>query len=443
MTNDNDTNQAFNDAAGAAGPDRAAINEIRHRVPDYRESSPGLRAVEDVVIGRTDIHQPDTLHDFGSEALSMLDEISERILDRQAGDMFDFLRDPLNEASEMMGGFDIDSITNKISSLAGKGMGVVKRNPVALATGALAALFAGPVIGTIGLLGGGGAVALKEGKRAFGGKISAETPEQLEEYLREGISQFGPMVEKLKEAQGKIPELRQNVRELGEANLKSLYVVSVYIGAGKEILRRITEETLPQLEAEGDLDTAALLRESGEILSGRLTILDHARMASVMDVTLMGDLMRTINNNAETLASILENEIKIYRKSLAAGSNAVDVLRIQSVITDFRKQSEGNARRAVQATEQARKLSESGRIDSPERLLAICQNMETLTTGLEASVKALPAAEAQRKTLQIRAQKAVEGVVEAQVRHAQATAAVTALPAPSGTSNAPKLTYKP
>jgi hypothetical protein len=389
------------------------------KVPAYETAIPELREMMDEIIAETDMYDPETMVNFGEDACSERREIANRILDLQTGNALDFLREPLEEASSFIESFDLEGIQGKLGKLASGTVGIVKRNPLAAAAAAAALVFAGPfsMIGGAALLGAGGMTAAKEGARKVKQKHGPETAEQLEEILREGIANFNPAVRKLEEARAHVPALRQDIRDLAETNMLSLYKSTIYLAAGRELLRRIIETEIPARVAAGEDGEVMLLEESAKNLDRRLRILGQTRTGATQAVPTLATLDQTVLEIDEIVQGLLTGEIDNHRASLAASSRAVDVLRFTRVVSDFRKATETGTANAIKATTMARSLTASNRIDSPERLQAAINDLKLVEDMLKKSLKALPAVQKAQEGLRSQLDTAVGNVVVAQERY--------------------------
>jgi hypothetical protein len=410
-----------------AEPPKQPGKETMRDIPDYRTASAKLRAAIDGLPGVRPIMEtltaggiPDVnaALTFGDEAQTERGRVSEEILAAQEGDSFDFLRDPMEKAAGFMDNFDLDGIGAKLGSMARQGTAIAKRNPFLLAGAAATAFVSLPVA----LVAGGTAIALKEKAHAMRERGKPETAEQLEEKLRQGMADFKPMIRNLEAARERIPALRKNTQNLGAANIDSLAKTTLYISAGREIIRRIAEEIIPEQATQGMADDAETLRTFSRYMEQKLAVLDQARNGSILDVMKMANLIQAIDDNDINLQSILTQEIHQHRSTMAANGMAVDALRMSRLINHFRERTEKDATRAIQATQTARELAASSQINSPERLQATLDNMNQMRTMLEKSIKALPAANQAKESLQKQLTVAAGQVIDAQVKYARQAA---------------------
>jgi hypothetical protein len=421
--------------------------ERMQAIPDYAQAEPDVREKLDGIIAATDMYDPDSLHGFGDIACARRDQVAEQILEAQEGGLFHFMQNPLEEAAGFMERFNLPQIQEKMTRMAERGAGVVGRNKGMVALTALA----GVLTGGLGLAVGAGTIAAKEGVNNGTNRLSAfarkqlsqrfnvetETPAQLEEQLREGIANFKPMVRKLQEAQASIPELREKIKALGQANLEALYGLALYIGAGREILERIESEVALQ-ETKGAFDVADTLTESHRVLSGKLLILGNAHNSCLIDVSIMKNLLAAVNDNGEALQSILTHEVQQLRSSMGATAVTVDSMRLTRVVTEYRARAQQTVEGAITGAARAQQLAAANKAGSPEQMERMLKNLEQIRAVIDSSLRRNPQIARDQARLALAVDKAAQDLVQAQVRQSQEIASQSqkALPSPQG---APRL----
>lgn len=406
--NDNIRNE-YNQSADAQN---ALFNQMMRAVPDYRTASPKIIAMLDPLIKTLDINDIGTALTFGDEAEAYRDQIVENILAHQEGDGFAFLRKPMEEALQTFDTLNMEEISGKLARLTAQGGGVLKRNPGIVAATAALAFIASP----LALLGGGALIAAKEKVRSMQQSAKPETIQDMEAEIREGIAKFKPMVRNLEAAKLKIPEMRQTIQDLGRGNMQALIRSTLCIAAGQEKLRRIEETDMKQ--CTDDADTKASVNNYVRTLTQKIAIHVQSRNSSIIDVTNLASTMQSINDNDMALQSILSYEMKQHRSSLAAAATVADNLQLSGIIQEFRQKTEKDTERAIKATEAARKVAASNKVDSPERLQATLNNLSLMKTTLEKAVTSLPKIEKEQKRLQGKVAHAASDLVDAQVKSA-------------------------
>jgi hypothetical protein len=215
--------------------------------------------------------------------------------------------------------------------------------------------------------------------------------------------------------------------------------ITLHIGAGQEINRRITEEELPAHQDEEE--TIDTLTQAQHILAGKIINLEKSRAACVRDTTLLGNQMKTIDDNDQAIESILTEEMPNHMATLAMQKMTADTLRLTSVVEEFRQKTRNDVKDAIKATQTASKLAAANRSDSPEQLKAALDSMERTKKLLEKAVRALPQAEEQKTVLRGKLIAATSQVVDAQVDYARQAAAANGNRLPSAC--APKMISKP
>ena len=415
MTADYEANDNLKEEfAQSADAFSALFNQLYRAVPDYRATTADIVALLDSRIAMLDTNDLETASTFGDSAQDQRSAVGMQILNVQEGDMFGFLREPLQEGLDVINGFDLDSMSSKVSNMAGKGIAVARRNPALVGAATAAAFVVGPLAA---ILGGAGLIAMKEKANGLRKSFQPESLEDLDAKLRDGIANLKPMIRKLEMAREQIPAFRNNLGTLGNANMQSLVATTLCIAAGREKILRIEEKDLPLAQDAGDTYEVLKLQIYAKTLAGKIAIHEQSRNGSMVDVVNLSNLMMATSDNANTLQSILTGEMAQHISALAANKMAVDTMRITKVVNEFRKSTEKDAERAIKVSEHARIMAASNQADSPERLQATLKNLQLVKTQLENSIKALPTEQEQKK-IRSNIENTTAAIVDAQVKRA-------------------------
>lgn len=397
-----------------------ALYQVEKHVPDYRTATPEVQEILDTMIAELNPQDIETAVTFGNDAQAQRRAVAERIFEAYGADQFSFIRDPLEKTLEAIQGIDLEDISNRIGQMTQKGVKVAGRNKMALGLTFLGAA----VVGPLALIPGAAAIGLNETARNLKDKANKmrrgpKTLEEIETELRDGLAQFKPMVQELEATRTKIPAIRQNVMDLGRANLESLTQTTLRIAAGQEALRRFGA-TAKQLNDDSNESEARALTVFSENLGQKLAIHEQARAHAIMDITKLGDLVQATNDNDLAIESILTHEIGSHRASLAANAVVADTLRTSRIINNFRTATEQSARQAMQAADMARTVAASNRVDSPERLQALVENLKDVQKLLSTRLESLPAIGSRKETLRNEINTAIGTLVNTQAESAKA-----------------------
>jgi hypothetical protein len=405
-------------------------------IPDYQSASPEIRVELDKIIAKFNKHDPEAGLKFADDVLNLRNEVAEKIIEAQSADRFSFIRAPMQEAVGFLreGGFH--NLLDKVSNVVSKGGAIARRNPLLLAGAAGLSLISMPVA----LVAGATAIGIKEKARQLKQRGEPKSVEELEAEIREGISGFAPMVRNLEMAKMQIPIVRTETNALGNANLKIVADLPLYISAGREILRQLQQEDIPQAEKEGNVDDVRAFSTNSQNLHQKLAILTMSRIGAIRDVTVLANLVQTFSDLEMTITSIVSHEANSHRANLALQGTGLEALRLGKLAEEFRQMTEGGAENAIAAANRARELAASTRVDSPERLRVLATQMGTMLNQLQEGMKAIPLRTAQQLQLQRQVEEAAGKVVDAQVNYARMVVAngQTSLPAPQ-TQSAPRL----
>lgn len=248
---------------------------------DIYDTQAILRELMDGLKDQIDLENLDTIVEFGQNRSSEVLELSEDIIEAGEEETFfstqiDSLKD---EASKLANDDLFSRVSNFADGAAGKTVDYIKDNPGKAAAvggaGALA-LITGPFIAA-----GAGAAAL------FGGKYFKKKKEQAEDPLRLEAAALSDELKKMKKdgerafadlekAADQLDIIRDNAKKMIETGLLEHRRTSLFAGVMVEVERIVTQELLPQLQAQAKEEEA----QNGEISDNLSAQIDKVNAAN-------------------------------------------------------------------------------------------------------------------------------------------------------------------
>lgn len=214
--------------------------------------------------------------------------------------------------------------------------------------------------------------------------------EAIDERIRDALVKTKDNINKLQFADRQVPKLVSRINDMAHANRDVYYGTTLYLGAGREIARRIHEKLLPEARetfstSKSFDDQCAIdnLTESAEVLDHKLQILEQARTESVLSTQNLKDMKDAINKNRHSLKSLLTSEVPTMNRTLAVAGMALDTYRTTSVTDAFRNHLDRLTEDSVQASKHAVEAADRGQIGNPERLERVIKRTIAFRNSLE------------------------------------------------------------
>ncbi len=372
---------------GASGGIVAAFQSAAvHRVPAYGASSGAMREQLDRIIAGNASRDPAHAASFGDEASEEGLRVSTNIIAAMGSEVDGVFRQPIEEVADRLKALNLEDIQKSAAQLMNKGGDLVRNNKGG------AAVFVGAVLsGQFWIAAAtGGVVAVREHLRASRMEKSPDTPEALSNRIRNALLEATEMQDRLARAEERVPSLLARIDALATVNGKSYYNITAYLSAGQEILRRATEEEIPDLrrkmEENPDYDTEIALREREQYaatLEQKLSILAMSRADAVGGTYVLGDLKKALIDNQLSLRSLRTSELSDYSRAIATSGLGLDSYRTTKVASEVRDHMDSLRRDAAKIADMAQKAALDGRADSPERIQRAIDAIESFRTRVE------------------------------------------------------------
>lgn len=384
--------EEFESSAGASS---VPYNDI----PDYATCDETTRARLDEIIDPVDPYNSEDMNSFGDDVLADLQEVTDKIISAMANEEHGVFREPIQECLDDLRDVDLETLQDHISRAVGSTVSTVKNNK-----GATALAVTGLLTGQFWLtVGSGGFAAGKEYLKKHGVQVresmqskklvrrdGSMSMEAIDERIRDALVKTKDNINKLQFADRQVPKLVSRINDMAHANRDVYYGTTLYLGAGREIARRIHEKLLPEARetfstSKSFDDQCAIdnLTESAEVLDHKLQILEQARTESVLSTQNLKDMKDAINKNRHSLKSLLTSEVPTMNRTLAVAGMALDTYRTTSVTDAFRNHLDRLTEDSVQASKHAVEAADRGQIGNPERLERVIKRTIAFRNSLE------------------------------------------------------------
>lgn len=318
-------NQPQNPAENVpSAEDTSRRNRARNRVVDYADADPELRALMDKVMDPIE-RAPDSFQaiiTYGNPPLEDLGKIANQMIQVQArfNSQVNVMASAIDQLQSGLQGMNLDKFAD-----------------------ATKALLSG--MANIGVKGAKGSFKLGKGildkftgaskKKGEDEKLVQEMQNALPSMLNEMIR----LVDEITKTEEGIKEVMKEAEKLGIARLEATRSINVYLGAGKEVLRRYNEDYIP--EAQADFDASAdpedemfmkdILKRKDDFID-RLTVLEGSRAASVIAAQQLKQIMETMEDQLKKVQDIKYNSQNEWKAMLAAAGIAGSSLKAAQTI---------------------------------------------------------------------------------------------------------------
>lgn len=224
-------------------------------------------------------------------------------------------------------------------------------------------------------------------KRTEDEKVVREMQDALPEMLYEMIK----LVENISKTEQGIKEVMKEAEKLGVARVEATREISVYLGAGKEVLRRYNEEYIPEankdFEESGDPEDEIYMKgvlKRKEDFIDRVNVLEGSRASSVIAAQQLRQMMETMEDQRKKIQDIMYNSQNEWKAMLAAAGIAGSSLRAAQTIKKADEFGDKMHDQTMAMIEQAHELTQNskarGTID-PQRLIEASTRLQKMIEG--------------------------------------------------------------
>lgn len=352
-------------------------------IPSYQECTPEQQAIADQKRQALQSGEISASEYFGDDALQKIGDVSNQVLEYVTCGQHGAFASEFDKTVEAIKDLHMEDVLDRVNEFMARGGKIVKRNKSAAAI-----MAAGFLTGQFwAAAAAGGAVGVKEYVHKRKTRMS-DTPEILEERVRETAFEMKRERANLQKLNDELPTLERHIDSMGRANIESLGEITALIIAGREELRMQSESAIqgPGSESEYSEDS-----EFTEELSHKVKILENARNTSMMDLALLKDMKDSLRENRMSMKSLLTSEVPLLNRNIATSGLAIQTLRTTSATESFRDRVSKMQNDTIKMVEEARKASERGKVDNPERMQELLNHMIDFRKKLESRATHLKA----------------------------------------------------
>jgi uncharacterized protein YaaN involved in tellurite resistance len=299
-------------------------NRARGKVVEYVDADPELKEQMEKIMEPID-RNPDSFESiisYGHPPLDRLGKIANDMIKIQGkfNDQVNVMASALNQLEGGLKGMNLDKFGEATQKM-------------------LKGLASGTVKGAKGITkfakdiweGFSGAKA----KRSEDEKLVKDMQEALPEMLFEMIK----LVENIQKTEVGIKEVMKEAEKLGLARVEATREIGVYLGAGKEVLRRYNEEYIPEAnktfeesqDPEDELYLKDVMKRKEDFID-RITVLEGSRAASVIAAQQLRQMMETMEDQRKKIQDIMYNSQNEWKAMLAAAGIAGSSLKAAQTI---------------------------------------------------------------------------------------------------------------
>jgi uncharacterized protein YaaN involved in tellurite resistance len=408
MANENETTGADNEAAK-----ERRIARMKGKVIDYDQADDELKALMEKYMEQIDKapNSFDAIINYGNPPLKKLGDLGNEMIRIQGrfNEQVNVMGNALDQLQNGMQGMNLE----KLGENARKLLLSIADTTVKGAKGAgnLISRFFKSVSGK------------NKKKTTDEEKLIKEMQDALPEMLKEMLK----LMHTIEETDKGLIQVMAEATKLGMARVECTRDISIYLGAGKEVLRRYKEEYIPearkQAEETADPEDQMYLEEVVKCQTrfiNRLTILEGSRAQSVIQAQQLKQIIETMEDQREKNQDIIHNGQNEWKAMLATAGIAGSSLKAaqnQKAADEFGDKIHDQTMIMIEET-QKMTLNSIGRgtIDPAKMIDGMNRLMQMLEKKAEADKNRLVALDATAKSLRSTTDKLIEAADESNTK---------------------------
>jgi uncharacterized protein YaaN involved in tellurite resistance len=416
------------DLSGFVDDDVKAIYEKDYTdVPKYDTADEETKEDIDDLVAQIDVWDENTIIDFGQEALSVLDEVSQRI--QQQAERDGIFKEEMKNIEEAVKDMNFAEAGERFSNFVKqKGMEAAKNNAPEIAAGTVAgALTLNPLVG-FGVAGALKAFrTYRKKKKEEAAQGIHNDPEGIEDELRTSSVKLNRLKTALMEADKKIPLAIKDVNDLAKARREAFEEISLHIGAALHKLKLVANNELAQAKRDYDQNPSfsnqenlAMVTDAFNALDQKVTELYGTRTVFLTTTVQLGHLKREYSRAHTKVRSHLTQSIPQWRSLISQVAKTLELADISKAIEaadDFAdKLIEHNMAIQNETTRQIENSSTRGTHD-PEKLIEMTKSM---TENLQALENHARTARQSEEKIRKELEEASQEMMQASVKYVKA-----------------------
>jgi uncharacterized protein YaaN involved in tellurite resistance len=365
--------QSQNDSAAREQARAMRQKRAKGAVIDYAQADEDTKAEMETLMAPID-NAPDSFEaiiTFGNPPLAKLGDIANQMIAVQGrfNDQVNVMANALGKLENGLKGMNLDKF-GEATRKALKGL--------AVGTGK-------GIKGTGRFLGNvWDSISGAKGKRTEDEKVVREMQDALPEMLFEMLK----LVDSVQSTEEGIKQVMAEAEKLGIARVEATRDISLYLGAGKEVLRRYNDEYIPEasraFEESGDPEDELYLKavtKRKEDFIDRITVLEGSRASSVIAAQQLRQMMETMEDQRKKIQDIIQNSQNEWKAMLAAAGIAGSSLKAAQTIKKADEFGDKLHESTMGMIEEAHKLTQNsksrGTID-PAKLIEASSRLQKM-----------------------------------------------------------------
>jgi hypothetical protein len=333
---------AKTDFVQAAAPSIEGVEGLSiDKAPDYNDPrlDPRLKAAMDSILQGIDFEDPATISGLASHEVRELGAVADQL----GMDRFDQLTEDVSKALKDLTGIDgLGELVTAARKQAEKFVDVIKRNPAEAASIAFGTLIGQPLLG---VLGAAGIKAFRKYKPQKG-----DEKKSIKELLRDECEKIPSLERALKDADKELTSMTGNLKTLGQARIKLLLSLNVYMGAIKEASRRLDTELAAakkDYESQTEPSAKSLAKQKYEMLDlaskkleSRGVTLTTIRTQQVIMTEMIQQMMKNVVSLSDHVKTNLESNIPLLKAIAVQGEMLVSQMEIAELNKEVAQKAE-------------------------------------------------------------------------------------------------------
>lgn len=370
---DQPNNTPAEETAGPTAEESSRRNRARNRVVDYADADADLKALMDRAMDPIDKNPQsfEAIVTYGNAPLEELGKIANQMITVQSrfNAQVNVMASAIEQLQSGMQGMNLDKFAEATKNML-KGMA------------------------SVGVKGARGGFNFGKGlieKFTGAGKNKGEDEKLVEEMQRalpNMLNEMIRLVDEISKTEDGIKEVIKEAEKLGVARVEATRSINVYLGAGKEVLRRYNEEYIP--EAQADFDESAdpedemhlkdVLKRKDDFVD-RLTVLEGSRAASVIAAQQLKQIMDTMEDQLKKIQDIKYNSQNEWKAMLAAAGIAGSSLKAAQTIRaadEFGDKMHDQTMRMIEDAHQMTLNSKARGTIDPQKLIEASSRLQKM-----------------------------------------------------------------
>ncbi len=361
-------------------------------VPRYGNTSPANQEIMERIVNNFDFSDPQAAKNFGVEAINLFSEFVDETHKTLMDANFSFMDNPLSKITAAVNSENIKQVARRVEIILGRATGSLLINKLTIAFFKKAHL-----------------ISEQKAQDLQNGEIR-----DLSHQLQDAYLDYQPLIKDVRRAAERIPGIVEKVDTLGPMNMRKLGAINMFIGAGNEIMERYRTVLLET--DRSDLEHYNNTNNAMQAFSRQMAVLRASQSTAAELIFTYNSQSATLKDVASTLESIANCEVHDYKQRLVALDLGLQTLGATAAATAFRTANNVVAKATHSATELAAQRAREARVDSPENLRMMLDNLNAINQLVVKAERGLPIFHREQQRLVEQLTDARNSILEAEMR---------------------------